>query len=154
MRLRIALVILFALIFSPGSWAQAAGGGAVEQHWNPSTGAPEEHLRDRTTLAGMVAQPPDLYAKVRPDEKAKSATVEVVPVGVDLVSPPSSPQPPSEHEGYLAYKLDNGAPVATAQSKWTFANVGGGHHVITVELFGLDGRPMTDAKKLTFEFSR
>ncbi len=154
MRSRIAVGCLFALISSPVLWAQAAGGGAIEQHWNPSTGAPEEHLPDRTTLAGMVAQPPDLYAKVHPDERAKSATVEVLPVGIELVSPPASPQRPNEHQGYLAYKLDNAAPVTSADTKWTFGDVAPGHHIITVELYGLDGRPMAEAKKLTFEFSR
>jgi hypothetical protein len=154
MRFRILVGLLFALISSPVIWAQAAGGGAIEQHWDATTGAPQEHLPDRTTLAGMVAQPPDLYAKVRPDERAKSATVEVLPVGVELVSPPASPRTPSEHQGYLSYKLDNAAPVTSAASKWTFDNVAAGHHVITVELYGLDGRPMTDGKKLTFEFSR
>ncbi len=109
----------------------------------PRTGSYPETLPDRTVLAGQVATSPDFGVRlVDPGTlaKQKSAIVEASVEGLELVNPGSSPK---EHQGHIAYKVDNGTEMVATSKRIQVANLAPGKHTITVYLAGNDNRPIS-----------
>lgn len=152
MRRKLSTLLLMTFC-APLLWAQATGGFVVE-HWDSTTGSSPMRVTDRTTLGGMVGLPANIAVTVHPDRRKHRAEVKVVPLGVQFVDPSSQPGTPDSYQGYVQYRLDNGAPVSTSASQWTFANLPPGHHTITVALLGADGKPMVGEKVFQFNMPK
>lgn len=144
MKLSVCSIMLTALFFIlPRGYCQ----------WKelPSTGSPNEHLPDRTTLVGQSGLGPLLIAKLvdeRANARQHKVIIEVQTDGVQLVDAKAVHHQPKIDEAHIQYRLDRG-PVQNSTSKsWTFAQLSSGQHEINVALATSDNHPLGEPKRL------
>jgi hypothetical protein len=128
----------------------------AECQWKqpPSTGSPENHLPDRTKLAGQSGMGPLLTAKLLDKEanaKKHRAVVEVKTDGVKLVDAALAQNEPKLDEAHIQYSLDDGPPQNTTSTTWSFQGLSRGEHRIRVNLVASDGQKVGEGTTLKVE---
>jgi hypothetical protein len=98
-----------------------------------------------TTAAVLAARLIDAERKAL----GRAATVEVDVTGIELVDPVSVNLVPSEGQGHLHYRVDEGPVVATTVKKLSFHELAPGRHAIMVMLAANDHSPLGPSQSLT-----
>ncbi len=130
------------------AWTGCATGKDEAQHWDTTTGAPQQRQQDRTVLNQQSGMGPVFDARLL-DEAANAgqnrAQVEVTQRGLSLVSPGQPATPNDATKGYIEYSVDGGTPQYTSQSPFTLA-LSKGEHQISVRLVDTGKHPLTEPK--------
>lgn len=147
MKLRImGLVVACAALLA---WTACATGKDEAQHWDTTTGAPQQRQQDRTVLNQQSGMAPVFEARVLNEDALASqnrAQVEVTQRGLNLVSPDQPPTPNDATKGYIEYSVDGGAAQYTSQSPFTLAALNKGEHTVSVRLVDTEKHPLTESK--------
>lgn len=120
----------------------------------PSTGSPENHLPDRTKLAGQSGIGPLLTARLLDKEhnaRKHRAVIEVRTDGVKLVDAASVQGEAKLDEAHIQYSLDNGPTQSTTSRTLIFENLSRGGHLIHVNLASDDNRKVGKGTTLKVE---
>ncbi len=141
------------LLLAPAALAMLLIAPAAECQWKqpPSTGSPENHLPDRTKLAGQSGMGPLLTARLLDKEgnaKKHRAVIEVQTDGIRLVESASAPNETGLDDAHIQYRLDDQPAENTTSKRWTFENLSRGEHRIRVNLASSDDRKVGEGTTL------
>jgi hypothetical protein len=102
---------------------------------------------------GARAEPTLEASLTDPIEKAQKggATVVARTSGIELVDPASVQEKPSDGQGHLHYRVDDGPIIATTVTKLSFHELTPGSHRIQVMLVGNDHQPLGPSETLRVE---